>query len=1624
MISRLIRCSILLIFVSLGLLLTTMMSAQADQVPLVAHYTMDPDPRHPEQTVDAGPLKLNGTFHSGVTIIDGKSGKAGRFDGTSESYAEVRGGLLDRLSGSITITMWVRLDKLPDSSGGAGIIAKRAQNVSAPFDLSIGQNGSLGFEGDTGGGWINLFTDGGQVKTGDWFHLAWVYNANDAVRFYVNGKDVGSSKVNRPLAANDQSLIIGKSPVRGAVTADIDDISIYAAPLTADQVTGDMQGTLQTRTAVADDFPKPTQPVKMALVRYDMPIGFQEGYGRTRQAAQRIEGPDAVDWPGFTFDGKPLWDKSSEQTLDLPLRQDGMERPLYQQPYDHVIQSGNYWVRALQWMWGQRYIYTTDNTARTWMSDYELWTFPVLIQGTGEHDIADVTLDYDGKTICKNAGPFHSLTLLLPQNEVEKPYELSVNGREPVRFDVGLQPIVVGKPEERVRPINLTITGTGAKITVTNAEYLQTFPNQEEWNDDQKRLASLLPSLPIKNVLAARRNSVNMQLKTAKPTAASLLAYYPMEPNMAAMDTLPDLGPLALDGKLADGAVYDGNGHKDNALKLDGKKACAVIAGTGTITHQTKSLTVTAWVRPDEMPRKDTMGYLITTRSAWWAVKPWSLCLNSDGNWGFEGHDGDRKQIWSDVRLKVGTWQHVAFTYQQGGELVCYLNGQAVKRAPVPNALTANDDQLVIGYEEGGNFQGGGRSGFKGMIDEVRIYADALSSEQVTSDMNGTLPVRVPDGMKQVTSKTPTVIANVGKPANTSSMRAHLGIDVPRSPVSVQAVALTHGMSGGAFYSSSDWLKKFEGSANDFSRYAAETGYDCIFERSTDADLITSLARNGVCYGLVPDVVWGRPFIEHPNVAFFSANLPDWHAPLYRNMQLQSQTLGQYPNFSGFNIGADNGGYTSFWDWAPPVPNRPWGEAYMQFNKGNTDVPIPMQLGGKSSMKTFIDYIARYNATFRQYGYFAKAVQEVAPSQVLTTGSFGSSPGVGGRGGWPWASMPGKAMYDGVSVQQAYDWNELSSSKPGHLVALIDRLRSYYPQKTTWAIVDDFCLFFGREPRQRAYAFALTRGVQSIGTNFLAAPTGIEAKPGTVADQRELYDWIHRYGGAYAKMEPQASIGILYVHQQALARPVNQNENASEQDLQKCSHEGKTNEAFWLCHAAGWPAKIITPDELQRGLPAGMKAILLVGLNKFDDSWVWYAGLEKNLQQFVKSGGRILLDDESVVPAGLTVTRTGMAVNGYVTQSNTDATPALSKRNLVNIGKLRQSMVNIAGPIAVSTEPTIWAVPSTSGNTQYVTVFNWGYQDGQNASVVMKPQMGQLGWNTNRPIYDMHAKRRLTAAEAATVDLTRDGFAMYALPVSEVSTPVITVSPGKDKFYYAKISMSTGGQQLTGIPVGITITGHGESVTIYSATGLTAKLPVRVGDTAGVYTVTCEELLSGLSGKTAFKLTSSPIVAVTRSAIPVQAIKVFAARKDRPLVIALTEKQSVDPAMVKLAGDLVVRFRTAGRTVRIGKAVPGDIIRSLQVVKAIQRFPQWQTVPADLVLLGTVSDNLLLYDQHRGGLLPSGADAVKNGANLINVTYSPFVGEYQALNIISSDMQGLKQAVNQVISTIPGIQSH
>ncbi|MDQ3812470.1 MAG: hypothetical protein M3347_00810, partial [Armatimonadota bacterium] len=60
-----------------------------NEVPLVAHYTMDSDPANPKKLTDAGPLSLHGSVGGGATFIEGRKGQALQLSGQGDSAARV-----------------------------------------------------------------------------------------------------------------------------------------------------------------------------------------------------------------------------------------------------------------------------------------------------------------------------------------------------------------------------------------------------------------------------------------------------------------------------------------------------------------------------------------------------------------------------------------------------------------------------------------------------------------------------------------------------------------------------------------------------------------------------------------------------------------------------------------------------------------------------------------------------------------------------------------------------------------------------------------------------------------------------------------------------------------------------------------------------------------------------------------------------------------------------------------------------------------------------------------------------------------------------------------------------------------------------------------------------------------------------------------------------------------------------------------------------------------------------------------------------------------------------------------------------------------------------------------------
>lgn len=239
-----------------------------------------------------------------------------------------------------------------------------------------------------------------------------------------------------------------------------------------------------------------------------------------------------------------------------------------------------------------------------------------------------------------------------------------------------------------------------------------------------------------------------------------------------------------------------------------------------------------------------------------------------------------------------------------------------------------------------------------------------------------------------------------------------VGVDVPVSPETVNAICMTAGMSGGFYFLSPSHI-----TLSQYVRRLAGLGVDRDFEILTPGGFRTPrqqfrywrwmhLLARWHMHGGINAAGW---VIGNANLAFYSYNLPEFHWPVYRDLQLLAQRFDHYRNFSGLMLGADNAGYVPYWNWAPPIPNRPWGRAFINF-QGQRPIRIPVgpgltprALGRELSMvatptneAAFLSYIHRYNRTWDQYGFFAEALKQVDPRLIFTTGSFGSAAGVGG----------------------------------------------------------------------------------------------------------------------------------------------------------------------------------------------------------------------------------------------------------------------------------------------------------------------------------------------------------------------------------------------------------------------------------------------------------------------------------------------------------------------------------------------------------------------------------------------------------------------------------------------------
>jgi PKD repeat protein len=187
--------------------------------------------------------------------------------------------------------------------------------------------------------------------------------------------------------------------------------------------------------------------------------------------------------------------------------------------------------------------------------------------------------------------------------------------------------------------------------------------------------------------------------------------------------TTSDASGSANNGTL-NGATWTAAGKYGNALSFNGSGAVVTVPNSASL-GLSGAMTVEAWVYPTSVGgwqpvvyKYNDLYYLLGSNPG--ANEPATGV-------GDTATAGD--MISSGTSLAVNTWTHLAGTYD-GTTIRLYVNGAQVASTPHTGSISSSGNPLTIG----GNTADGNY--FTGVIDEVRVYNQALTVSQIASDMN------------------------------------------------------------------------------------------------------------------------------------------------------------------------------------------------------------------------------------------------------------------------------------------------------------------------------------------------------------------------------------------------------------------------------------------------------------------------------------------------------------------------------------------------------------------------------------------------------------------------------------------------------------------------------------------------------------------------------------------------------------------------------------------------------------------------------------------------------------------------------------------------------------------------
>ena len=213
-----------------------------------------------------------------------------------------------------------------------------------------------------------------------------------------------------------------------------------------------------------------------------------------------------------------------------------------------------------------------------------------------------------------------------------------------------------------------------------------------------------------------------------------LIAGYPFEEGNG--QTVLDLSGNGNNGTLAEGAIRNLDGNTGEAIEFNGADSSINL---GAMNFTTPTMSIALWFKPYAFGTSDAR--LIskangTASSAhYWMISTISQSGQSRLRFQLKTQNGGTSTLIGNTTLILGVWTHVTATYD-GINMKLFQNSIQVGNLAKTGAIsTSSSIEAWIGANPSNtNF-------FDGLIDDVRLYGEALSGATIQELVTGNLPL-------------------------------------------------------------------------------------------------------------------------------------------------------------------------------------------------------------------------------------------------------------------------------------------------------------------------------------------------------------------------------------------------------------------------------------------------------------------------------------------------------------------------------------------------------------------------------------------------------------------------------------------------------------------------------------------------------------------------------------------------------------------------------------------------------------------------------------------------------------------------------------------------------------------